>query len=176
MKILKRIGIIVLSLIALVLIAALFIKKEYTVEKEVIVNKPKDEAFSYIRYAKNQDNYNKWIMMDPNAKKEYRGNDGTVGFVYAWDGNNKVGKGEQQIKNIEEGQRIDYDLHFIKPFESNAKAWITTEAVSDHQTKIKWGMQGKSPYPLNFMNLFVPGILGKDLQISLDKLKTVLEE
>jgi hypothetical protein len=175
MKIIKRIGIIILSLIVLLLVAALFIKKDYTVEREIIVNKPKEEAFSYIKYAKNQDNYNKWIMADPDVKRQYRGTDGTIGFVYAWDGNNKVGKGEQQIQNIEEGQRVDFSLHFIKPFEGNANAWMTTESIAGNQTKIKWGMHGKNPYPLNIMNLFIPGILGKDLETSLGKLKVVLE-
>jgi len=175
MKILKRIGLTALSLLVLLLVAALFIQKEYTVEREVTVNKNKEEAFGYIKYAKNQDSYNKWVMADPAVKKEYRGTDGTVGFVYAWDGNNKVGKGEQQIKSIEEGRRVDFDLHFIKPFEGKATAWIITEAVSDHQTKIKWGMRGRNPYPLNLMNLFIPNILGRDLETSLAKLKTVLE-
>lgn len=176
MKILKRVGIVILSLVVLLLIVALFVNKEYTVEKEVVVNKSKDQAFNYVKYVKNQDSYNKWAMADPNAKKEYKGTDGTVGFVYAWDGNKNIGKGEQQIKNIEDGQRVDFDLHFIKPFEGKANSWITTEPVTDNQTKIKWGMHGKSPYPLNIMNLFVPSVLGKDLQRSLEKLKTVLEK
>jgi hypothetical protein len=176
MKILKRIGLVILSLVVLLLIAAIFIKKEYTVERAIIVNKSKDEAFSYVKYIKNQDSYNKWVQSDPNIKKEYRGTDGTVGFVYAWDGNNKVGKGEQQIKNIEEGQRVDLALHFIKPMEGRGNAWITTEAVSNQQTKIKWGMHGRTPYPFNLMNLFVPNILGKDLETSLAKLKVVLEK
>jgi hypothetical protein len=34
-------------------------------------------------------------MMDPNAKMEYKGTDGTVGFISAWDSKIKyVGKGE----------------------------------------------------------------------------------
>lgn len=176
MKILKRIGLAILGIIVLVLVVALFVKKEYRVEKNVVVNKSKQEVFDYVKYVKNQNNYNKWAMADPNAKKDYRGIDGTVGFIYAWDGNNKVGKGEQQIRNIEEGKRVDFDLHFIKPLEGKANAWITTESVSGDQTKIKWGMHGRSPYPLNIMNLFVPAVLGKELQTSLDQLKTILEK
>lgn len=176
MKILKRIGLAILGLIVLLLVVALFVNKEYTVEKGVVVNKSKQEVFDYVKYVKNQNNYNKWAMADPNAKKDYRGTDGTVGFIYAWDGNNKVGKGEQQIRNIEEGKRVDFDLHFIKPLEGKANAWITTESVSGDQTKIKWGMHGRSPYPLNIMNLFVPAVLGKDLQTSLDQLKSILEK
>jgi hypothetical protein len=175
MKILKRVGLVILSLIVLLLVVALFIKKEYTVEREVIVNKSNSDAFNYVKFAKNQDNYNKWVQADPNAKKEFRGTDGTVGFVYAWDGNKDIGKGEQQIKNIEEGKRIDFTLHFVEPMESNADAWIVTEPLSEQQTKIKWGMQGRSPYPLNLVNIFVPSILGKDLDASLSKLKAILE-
>jgi hypothetical protein len=176
MKILKRIGLFILGLIVLLLVVALFIRKEYVVEREVVVNKSNTDAFNYVRYAKNQDNYSKWVQADPNAKKEFRGTDGTVGFIYAWDGNKNMGKGEQQIKNIEEGKRIDFHLHFIKPMESTASSWIVTEAVSDHQTKIKWGMGGRSPYPLNLVNIFIPGILGKDLEASLGQLKVVLEK
>lgn len=176
MKILKRIGVVILSLVALLLIVALFVNKEYTVEKEVVVNKSKEHAFNYVKYVKNQDSYNKWAMADPNAKKEYKGTDGTVGFIYACDGNKNIGKGEQEIKNIEEGHRVDFGLHFIKPLEGRADSWITTEAIADNQSKIKWGMHGRSAYPLNIMNLFIPSVLGKDLQASLEKLKAVLEK
>ena len=38
-------------------------------------------------------------MMDRNVKKSFKGTDGTVGFVAAWDSDNKkVGKGEQEVK------------------------------------------------------------------------------
>ncbi len=64
----------------------------------------------------------------------------------------------------------------MKPFEGIATAPIITEAVSENQTKVKWGMKGKSNYPMNFMNLFMDGVLGKDLEVSLNNLKNVLEK
>ena len=114
--------------------------------------------------------------MDPNMKKEYKGTDGTVGFVYAWDGNDKAGKGEQEITRIEEGKRIDMALRFKKPFESNAAAYMATEPVKPGETLVRWQMSGKSPYPMNFMNLFMDNLLGKDLQSSLTMLKNNLEQ
>lgn len=57
MKVLKKIGIGLIALIALVFIVGLFVKKEYGVEREIIINKPKAEVFNYIKYLKNQDNY-----------------------------------------------------------------------------------------------------------------------
>lgn len=83
MNILKKILIAIAMLIAAVLLAALFIKKDYAVEKQIVINKPKQTVFDYIKLLKNQDNYSKWAMMDPNMTKTYRGTDGTVGFVSA---------------------------------------------------------------------------------------------
>ena len=175
MKILKRILIGIASLAALWLLTALFVKKDYHVERSVSINKPKEQVFAFIKQAKNQDRYNKWIQADPQVKKRYHGQDGTIGFVYAWD-SKKVGKGEQEISRIREGERIDFALRFKEPFESNAAAHMTTETVADNQTKLTWSMEGSSPYPMNLMNLFVPSVLGNDLETSLTTLKTILEK
>ncbi len=71
---------------------------------------------------------------------------------------------------------MDIEVRFVKPFEGIATVPIITEAVSENQTKIKWGMKGKSLYPLNFMNLFMDGMLGKDMEVSLATLKSILEK
>lgn len=177
MKILKVILLVIVIIAAIVLIAALFIKKEYTVEQEIVINKPKQQVFDYIKHLKNQGNYNKWVMMDPNVRRDYKGTDGTVGFVSAWDSDNKnVGKGEQEIKRITEGERIDLEVRFEKPFKNTADVYMATEAESENQTKIRWGMEGKNSYPMNIMNLFIPNMLGKDMQTSLVNLKTILEK
>ena len=89
MRIVKKILIVVVIIIAIPLIIALFIKKEYSIQREITINKPQQEVFNYVKYLKNQDNYSKWVMTDPAMKKDFRGTDGTVGFVYAWDSKNK---------------------------------------------------------------------------------------
>lgn len=175
MKILKVVLFVVLVLIAIPLVIALFVKNEYSVTREVTINKPKQLVFDYIKHLKNQDNYSKWVRTDPNMKKQFKGTDGTVGFVYAWDGNNQAGKGEQEIKSITDGERVDVEVRFEKPMENIARTPFTTQALSANQTKVKWGMEGRNSYPLNFMNLFMDNMLGKDLETSLVSLKGVLE-
>lgn len=174
-KLLKRTALVIVSLIALLLITALFVTKDYAVEREITIHKPNAEVFTYVKHIKNQDHYSVWTMLDPSMKKEFKGTDGTVGFVYAWDGNGRAGKGEQEIKELTEGKGINMELRFQKPMESTAHAHMTTEAVSENETKLKWGMRGRNPYPMNLVNLFIDGILGKDLETSLTNLKTVLE-
>ena len=92
-----------------------------------------------MKYLKNQDNFSKWAKMDPNLKKNYSGTDGTVGFISKWESQNKeVGKGEQEIKGMKDGEKIDYEIRFIEPFTSTSAAYMTTDAVSGNQTKVKW--------------------------------------
>lgn len=178
MKILKIIVFALLGIIALVLIIALFVKKEYAVEREITINRPKMEVFDYVKYLKNQSNYSKWATMDPAMKKDFRGTDGEVGFVSAWDSEKEdVGKGEQEITKIEEGNRIDFELRFIEPFETTDNAYMVTESVNDSVTTVKWGFDGKMKYPMNLMLLFMDmeGMLGGDLEQGLTNLKGVLE-
>lgn len=178
MKFLKGFLIVLLLFVAIPLIVALFTKKEYHVERKVIINKPKTEVFEFIKQLKNQGKYSKWALIDPTMKKTYHGTDGTVGFVYAWDSNHEqVGSGEQEIIKIVDGERIDYELRFIKPFESNAPAYMATETLGDNQTKVKWGFDGHMDYPMNLMLLFMDfeKLVGDDLQSGLDKLKEILE-
>ena len=147
MRIIKKILLGIVVLIALILIVALFVKKDFSSEREVTINKPRQDVFNYIKFLKNQDDYGVWAKKDPNMKREFKGTDGTEGYSSAWEGNSDVGKGEQTIKKITEGQRLDLELHFIKPFDSYSPAWMTTEEVSPTQTKVKWGLSGKMVYP-----------------------------
>lgn len=73
--------------------------------------------------------------MDPNMKKDFRGTDGTVGFVYAWDGNKKAGKGEQEIKKITEGERVDVEVRFEKPLKESLQPRLLLKACQKIKQK-----------------------------------------
>lgn len=178
MKILKIILIVIVVLIAIPLVVALFVGKNYAVEREITINRPVAEVFDYIKYLKNQDNYSKWATMDPNMKKSYRGVDGEVGFVSAWESEDQeVGTGEQEIMSLKEGERIDFQLRFIKPFEATEAAYMTVESLGENQTLVKWGFNGHMSYPMNLMLLFMDfdQMIGDDLSTGLARLKKVLE-
>jgi uncharacterized protein YndB with AHSA1/START domain len=178
MRILKRILLFIVSLIVLALVVALFVSKDINVNKEVVINKPKQEVFTYIKELKNQNNYAIWMKMDPNIKQTYTGTDGTVGFISTWDGNKEVGKGQQTITKVAEGEKLETELKFIEPFESVAKAFMTTTAVNDSTTKVNWGFESKMAYPMNIFKLFMSTdkMIGNDYQQGLDNLKKVLEK
>ena len=71
---------------------------------------------------------------------------------------------------------MDNELRFKRPFESTGYARFTTEAINDNETRVSWNINGVSTYPMNFMNLFMNSMLGKDMETSLGVLKTNLEK
>ena len=64
MKIMYWILLSIAVIVLAVLIVALFVSKDYVVEKSITIQKPKTEIFNYIKYLKNQNEYSKWAQMD----------------------------------------------------------------------------------------------------------------
>lgn len=164
---------LVLAAIALVGLAP----KEFAVEREIVIDRSKADTFAYLKFLKNQEVWGPWAKRDPNMKHEYQGTDGEVGFVSGWVSESE-GTGEQEIKKIVDGERIDVELRFKDPFESTSSAWLTTEAVGADQTKVKWGMKGNMPMPFNAMMVFIDmeSAVAKDFDEGLASLKTELEK
>jgi hypothetical protein len=177
----RTIKIILLALflvICLPLIASLFLHTESSAVKSVVINRSQQDIFDYIVLLKNQEEFSAWAKMDPEMKREFRGEDGKVGFVSAWEGNQEVGKGEQEIKKITPPTRIDYELRFKEPFEDTSFAYLELESKSNNETIVKWGFNSTMARPMNVMLLLMDfeEMIGKDLQTGLDNLKTILEK
>jgi uncharacterized protein YndB with AHSA1/START domain len=170
---------IIAILIAIPLVAAALLSKTFSIETSITINKPNSDVFNYLKILKNAEQYNKWVMTDPNMKKEYLGTDGTVGFVYKWDSQNKnVGKGEQEIIGIKEGEKIDYEIRFIKPFEAVSNASLVTKPSGSDQTNVNWSFSGERNYPMRIFHFLfnLKKMLTKDLHTGLVNLKNVLEK
>lgn len=166
----------ILGIIALLLIIALFLKKEHYVKREIVINAPKQKVFDFLKLLKNQDKFNKWAKADPDRKWEYKGTDGTVGFIISWNGNKNAGEGEKEILNIVEGKRIETQIRFVRPMKTTADVIMETEALSDNQTKVNLINSGNLKYP---MNIFIPLAeknFPKDMDASLVALKEILEK
>lgn len=176
MNIILIILLVVAILIAFLLFIALVTRKHYSIERDVIINKPHQEVYDYVKLLKNQEAYSVWVRLDPNVQLKYTGTDGVVGFTSTWEGNKQAGKGEQEITQLVNGNRVTIEVRFEKPFKNVAHTYMTTTAIAPDQTKVNWKMVGKNKFPLNLMNLVIDGLLGKDLAKSLNDLKLILEK
>ncbi|MEO6691791.1 MAG: SRPBCC family protein [Saprospiraceae bacterium] len=176
MNIIITILLVLTAILALLLLLALFMKKEHYVNRGIIINAPRQKVFDFLKLLKNQDKFNKWAKTDPDRKWDYKGIDGTVGFIIAWNGNKNAGEGEKEIMKIIEGKRIETQIRFIRPMSMVADVIMETESLSDNQTKVSLINSGTMKYP---MNLFIPmaeNKFPKDMDASLTTLKNILEK
>jgi hypothetical protein len=168
MNIIVTILLVLAGIIALLLVAALFMKREHYVKREIIIHAP--------RQIKNQEKFNKYAKADPDRKEIIKGIDGTVGYIYAWSGNKNAGEGEKEIMNIVEGKSIETEIRFVKPMITSATIIMETESISDTQTRVSWSNAGTLKYPVNIMIPMLEKSLPKDMDSSLSTLKTILEK
>src|SRR6185503_13769318 len=142
MNIVITILLIIAGIIALVLIIALLMKKTHYVKREIIINAPVQKVFDYVKLLRNQDEFNKNAMAGGDRKKEFKGTDGTAGYIYSWSGDKSAGVGEKEIKNIIEGKSVEMEIRFVKPMAATASIIMETESLSDNQTKVSWSNAG----------------------------------
>ena len=176
MNILITILLLIAGIIILLLIAAIFTSKGYYIQREIVIGAPLQKVFDYIKHLKNWDNFNERAVADPSKKNEFKGTDGTVGFIYAWNGNKKVGEGEKEIKFISEGNEIRTEIRFVRPFVLTGYTNIIAAPVAGNQTKLVMSNASNLKYPMNILLLVVEKGIAKDMDISLLSLKNILEK
>ncbi len=147
-------------------------------EREITINRSSDVVFTYLRSLKNFQNWNPYLKVDPQANLQYSGPDGQPGSRVAWEGNNKLGKGEQEITKIIEGQNVQFELRFKKPFENTTSGSFSAIPSGQGQTKVKWTMDGRPIFPMTIFSLFfnVDKMMGGQFEAGLKELKGILEK
>jgi hypothetical protein len=165
------------GLIALIFLGALLAPKSYSVYRSVVIDRPVEDVYDYVRHVVNQEYYNKWVQRGTKQTTK-KGNDGEVGFIYAWNGDKQSGEGEMEITQLIPNQLVGTEIRFVRPFKAVAQGPTTLEALGPNQTKVTWGMDSPMTMPMNLiLTLMNPDkLLGKDLQESLGNLKRILEQ
>ncbi|PXX24635.1 SRPBCC family protein [Arenibacter sp. ARW7G5Y1] len=169
---------IIIGVVILITVLALLAPKSYDVSRSIEISKPKAQVFDNVKYLKKQQEWSPWAKKDPNMEKKFTGIDGEVGAVSYWNGNKEVGEGEQEIKKIIEGERVEGELRFMKPFRSTSISYLDLTESGDGKTKVTWGFKGENKFPMSIMMLFMSmdKAVGKDFEEGLRNLKSIMEK
>ncbi|NNE78577.1 MAG: SRPBCC family protein [Pricia sp.] len=168
---------IIVGLVVLIILLAVIAPKTYDVFRTIEVSRPKADVFEYLKSLKKMDEWSPWAKKDPNMEKKFTGTDGEVGALSYWKGNKEVGEGEQEIIRIIDGERIESELRFFKPWKSTSDCYTQVQDAGNGNTKVTWGFSGKNKFPMSIMMLFMSmdKMVGKDFESGLKNLKVVLE-
>ncbi|SHG55498.1 Polyketide cyclase / dehydrase and lipid transport [Pedobacter caeni] len=171
-----KIIVVIIAIVSVSLVIAMFSKNKYTLTREIIVNQPADTVFNYLKYLRNQPEYNKWLLLDPNTKISYKGEaDGLPGAILTFESSDsKTGKGEFEIKKITAGEKVDFEIRF-RAFTANG--YMAVRALSPNSTKLTWVYNSGMNWPVNLVLLFIDmdKIIGNDIAESLTNMKHRLE-
>lgn len=175
-KALKFLLYTLLAVAALIAVLGLFAKKNYHVERSIEIDASRALVYDFVSHFNNFDQWSPWAALDPEMKTTVTGTDGTVGAVYAWNGNDNVGEGSQIITDLSP-ERIGIKTEFLRPFKSSSPTAINLKPVGN-KTQVTWEFDMHAPFPLNAFMMFtdVDAAIGKDYEMGLENLRRVLEE
>lgn len=180
MKLLKKIGLVLLGLIVLLVVVSFLLPGKVHVERSLVMKTNPETAFAQVNNLKNWGKWSPWHQLDPEMKITYAGPEAGAGASYSWiSDHDQVGCGKLTIQESQQNQFIRSAMEFDGM--GTSYATYTFEPVAEG-TKVTWGMDSDSkemPWtfyvPSKYFNLFMDDLLGKDFEKGLNNLKTVVE-
>ena len=174
MKILKWLLWAVVVLAVLIGGGGLLFPATSHLERSILVQRPPAEVFTTLNSFARFNEWSPWFEIDPTAKYTYGGPASGVGAKMAWVGNSSVGSGSQEIIESVPVGKIVNALDF-----GGSKAKATFQLTPDgNGTRVIWSLDSEHGYnPINrlFGAFLLDGMVGKDYEKGLAKLKGVLE-
>lgn len=148
----------------------------FSMVRSATFNASPDKVFAQINDFRNWAHWSPWDKMDPSMQRSYTGPATGKGAKYAWVGNKKVGVGNMEITRSVANSNILLDLNFLKPFKANNVTEFKLTPVASG-THLNWEMRGPLNLLMRLMHLFMDmdGLVGKDFEKGLAKLKTIVE-
>ncbi len=146
---------------------------KYKVERSILINADMKKVRELVDDFNNWNTWSPWTIVEPGCKVKVKGEVGKVGHEMSWDGE-IIGAGVNTLESAE-GNRLNYDLRFIKPFKSKSKAAFEFKEVKDG-VEVTWTMDGSMPFFLFFMIPMMRAWIGMDYDRGLRMMKEMAEK
>lgn len=153
MRILKTILYILIALVLILVLLGFVGPKTFDVSRTTTINAPTSVVFPYLKSIKKQNEWGPWAKQDTNMQVTYTGEDGTVGFISAWEGP-KMGKGKQTITSIQ-GNTVETELVFYMPWGASTSTGYLHTSDAGTGSDVTWGIRGENDFVGRIMGVFM---------------------
>jgi effector-binding domain-containing protein len=178
MNYLKRILLVLFIFIIIIVIISLFLPSSLKIEKRVVINCDKEQAFNQVNELNNWKNWAPWALIDAEIyldEKAYSNPSSGKGASFSWDSKNQeIGKGNLKITESQDNNHIDYVVDFGAS--ESIGSWDFNDV--DSGVEVVWGMTidfGFNPLS-KFYGLFMENDMLLDFETGLNRLKSFAEE
>ena len=162
MRILKKLLIGLVAIIALLAIVGMFLPREVAVSRNIVINAPAEEIFPYVNNLEAGVDWSPWLHHDPQTELVFSDPAEGEGATMSWSSENpQVGKGTMEIVEVLENDHITVMLDFGEMGTADATWDFNTV---DAGTEVTWGFttdMGAGPVG-RWMGLMMDGWVGAD--------------
>lgn len=172
MKILKRILIVLVVIIAVLLVVSLFLPSKVRVERSMIINAPTEIVFDQINNLHNWEAWSPWRKMEPEALLTYNNIPSGNGASFSWVGK-KIGEGSLTITESVPNEKIVTVLDFKGQGQSIGGFDFNPEGDG---VKVNWymNMENKNPF-MKYMSMIMKGMMKDQFDEGLKGIKQISE-
>ena len=173
-KVIKSLIALLIIIIALFIVIGIFLPKDYTVSRSVVIDASSQQIHPYINNLNNWPKWSPWVENDPTLKVTVGDIASGVGASQSWVG--KDGDGSLVITESNPQKGIDYDLEFNQ---GQFKCKSDFKYVPDGpDTQVVWEMKGKVDTPVlgGYFAAKMDKWVGAEFEKGLQNLKKAVEE
>lgn len=173
---LKKIGLGLLVVVAVLLIVIATRPPGFHVERSIQVSAPGSVVYGQFASLKAFTAWMPWSDLDPTMKQEFSAADTGVGASYSWVGNKEVGRGSMTVTAAEPDSKVTYRLEFKEPMENTNMTTLALAPEGDG-VKVTWSMDGDYDFVAKAFSLFMDmdKMIGPDFEKGLGRLKARAE-
>lgn len=181
MKALKTTLISLLGLFLLLVIVSFFLPSKVRVERSMVLTAHPHQIMAYIENFRKWDEWSSWHQKDTTAQYTYNEIEKGLGASYSWKSEHpEVGNGEMKIVEVLADTFIKMEMKFEGMGVSYSYFRLTEEEAG---TKVTWVMESDGegmPWyfvvPSKYFNLFMDGMVGKDFELGLGSLQSIMSK
>ncbi len=173
MKILKKIVIVIIALVAILCIVSFFLPGTMHVERSVSINAPAKVIFDQVNIIKNWENWSSWQRSDSTMQITYNGTPAGTGAEYTWTSEH-MGTGKLTVTDSKENELVNTRLEFGS--NGGANAGYRFEKDGDAIKVTSSFDADKTSNPLHkLMGVVMKGYVEKMFDKSLNDMKKIAE-
>jgi hypothetical protein len=176
MKILKVLGITLLSMTIIFLLIGVFLSGHAYLERTIIIDASPEKVYNQVNQFDDLEYWSPWVMMDPDAVYTFSGPDSGVGAIYTWDSEDpNIAQGAQEIVESTPHSYVKTIMNFGGMKGEHFAEFILEP--TEGGTAVTWTYEGTEED--FFMRYFMAGtnmFLGPMYEEGLENLKSYVEE
>lgn len=177
MKIIKRILLVLLVLVAVLAAVGLFLPGSSTISRSLAIQAPPENVYSLVGNLKAWNRWSAWHKMDTAMRITWGGPEESVGSWYSWESTNgQVGTGKITITAAVPFDSILTRMEFMG--DSSSPAWGSyTFKSNGGSTTLTMTMRATYGYNLiaRYFGLFLKGEIEKGFDSSLERIRAICE-